>query len=78
MPMQSSAFFRPGDFVTYVDCNGVPPISLDGWPRKCSIDEKSTFVYSIRSDDSSSNVKVVSGSTSCKKVQILPSFSVVR
>ena len=72
MPMQSGAFFRSGDVVTHVDRNSVSPVGFNKWSREGSVDKKSTLVYSIRSNDSSSNVEVVSGSGSCTDTQLLP------
>ena len=70
MPMQSSAFFRPSDVITNINRNSVSPIGFDEWSREGSVDEKSTFIYAVRSDYSTSNVEVVSGSTPCKDIQL--------
>ena len=69
--MQGGAFFRPGDLVAHIDRDGVSPIGFDSWSREGSVDEESTFVHPIRSNDSSSDVKIVSRPASCKKVQLL-------
>ena len=69
--MQGGAFFRPSDLVAHIDRDGVSPIGFDGRSRKGSVDEESAFVHSIRSNDSSSDVEIVSGPGSCMKVQLL-------
>ena len=71
VPMQGGAFFRPGDVIAHVNRNGVSPVGLNGWSRKSSIDEKSTFIDSIGGNSASSNVEIVSRPTSCKNVQLL-------
>ena len=71
MPMQSRPFFRSGDVVAHVDRNGISPVGLDQRGRERSVDEKSTFVDSIGSDDASSDIEIVRGPTSCNRVQIL-------
>lgn len=68
VPMQSSAFFGSGDVIAHVDRNGVSPIGFDGWSWVCSVDEKSAFVYSIGSNEASSDVEIVSRPRSCKSV----------
>lgn len=65
--MQGGTFFRPGDVVTHINRDGVSPIGFDGWGRKGSVDEESTFIYPIGSNDSSSNVEVVSRPISCSE-----------
>lgn len=71
VPMQGGAFFGPGDVIAHVNRNSVSPVGLNGRSRESSIDEKSTFIDTIRGNSPSSNVEIVSRSTSCKNFQLL-------
>lgn len=69
MPMQCRTLFRAHDIVAHVNGDGITPISFDQWARECSVNEKSTFVHSIGSNETSGDVEVVCGAAACRKDQ---------
>ena len=68
--MEGCAFFRTGNFVTYVDSDGITPISFNGWSWECTVDKDNASVHSIRRDVATSDIEVVRGTlVSCESCQ---------
>lgn len=67
--MQSGTFFRSGDMIAHIDRDGVSPVGFDGRSRELSVDEESTFVYTVWSNETPGDVEVVSRPGSWKRVQ---------
>lgn len=68
VPMQCSALFRAHNVVAHIYGDGVTPVGFDQGGRECSVDKKSAFVHSIRSNCASGNVEVVRGTPSCREI----------
>ena len=72
MPVQGGAFFGPSNVIAHINRNGVSPVGFDGGGREGSINEQSTSIHSIRRNEASSDVKIVSRPGSWNAVQLLP------
>lgn len=47
MPVKRSTFFRARDFVTYVDGDGITPVSFDSWTWECTVNKQGASIHSI-------------------------------
>lgn len=61
MPVERSTFFRARDLVTYVDGNGITPISFDSWTGECTVNKQGASIHSIGRDNTTGDVEIVRG-----------------